>query len=574
MMEHELVTLLGISLQDELSSREISSLYENVFHVPVHQEEVHDAVKKVCGCTEGTHCNARNLFDTLLEIERQHFIKDQGDQTQDEKTKKLVYLWRLKKEARMLCDRWSDKGLRAVLCDNGDSIKRTKYLTTHDLLRVVDDKYEIMQQKLYTEMLEDHYGCSSWEAMLGWQQEEKLVELQALTEHAFKNNDSVSLSELPGAFRLYRSSNRLVLLGVPENVDSSSILEWTAVYNLKELHKNYQEEKASLKKKLAFNSKRLKKFLSFAFQKFCQQCPWDKSILLVVNMSVNIGKQLIGWLLTECGNVFSAEEVPYLEVLCAADSNKGQNRLDEVCVEGEVEKNEDNTRYEKQGSLIAVTWSKQTEATTEMEKATLEHETEDTKETETNELPIEEKQEEPAPESRNLSDSDFIKGGLQAEDGQEMAINKAGSFEPVGTSGVQRERSIVHISEMEREETMRSLVDLQRKAESKRQRDKERQMLRVQERLSILRNRKSDEDLLGNKQGDGLKHLTENLKKEDKSRQKTLVREKLEQVRRERTHIMQSKRDRNTAGFKELLDPVVHSNLTRQEDVKEQKESV
>ncbi|XP_058883856.1 uncharacterized protein LOC131737615 [Acipenser ruthenus] len=151
--------------------------------------------------------------------------------------------------------RWSDKGLRAVLCDNGDSIKRTKYLTTHDLLRVVDDKYEIMQQKLYTEMLEDHYGCSSWEAMLGWQQEKKLVELQALTEHAFINNDSISLSELPGAFRLYRSSNRLVLLGFPENVDSSSILEWTAVYNLKELHKNYQEEKASLKKKLAFNSK-------------------------------------------------------------------------------------------------------------------------------------------------------------------------------------------------------------------------------------------------------------------------------------------------------------------------------
>lgn len=47
MMEHELVTLLGISLQDELSSRENSSLCENVFHVPVYLEEVHDAVKKV-----------------------------------------------------------------------------------------------------------------------------------------------------------------------------------------------------------------------------------------------------------------------------------------------------------------------------------------------------------------------------------------------------------------------------------------------------------------------------------------------------------------------------------------------
>ena len=95
---------------------------------------------------------------------------------------------------------------------------------------------------------------------------------------------------------------------------------------------------------------------------------------------------------------------------------------------------------------------------------------------------------------------------------------------------------------------MRSLVDMQKKVEHKQQRDRERQLLRVreegdtcprilivtayicqktttktllmlpfpfvsqvQERLSIIQNRKSEEDLLGLKQKDRLRHLTHNL---------------------------------------------------------------
>ncbi|KAG9345612.1 hypothetical protein JZ751_008756 [Albula glossodonta] len=139
---------------------------------------------------------------------------------------------------------------------------------------------------------------------------------------------------------------------------------------------------------------------------------------------------------------------------------------------------------------------------------------------------------------------------------QEQPVEEAPS-EKTRVKGFQREATVIHISEMEREETMKSLVDMQRKVESKHQRDKERQMFRIQERLSIVQNKKSDEDLLGHRQGESLKELTEKFKQEDRHRQKTLVKEKLEQLRRERSHVMQSKRDRNTSGFKELLDPVV-----------------
>ena len=92
---------------------------------------------------------------------------------------------------------------------------------------------------------------------------------------------------------------------------------------------------------------------------------------------------------------------------------------------------------------------------------------------------------------------------------------------------------------MEREKTMRSLVDMQRKVEEKQQRDRDRQLLRVrrkkqwsivlgpcwsalltfllflllkvQERLSIVQNKKAEEDLLGLKQKEALEHLTHNL---------------------------------------------------------------
>ncbi|KAL7403213.1 hypothetical protein ABVT39_026393 [Epinephelus coioides] len=128
---------------------------------------------------------------------------------------------------------------------------------------------------------------------------------------------------------------------------------------------------------------------------------------------------------------------------------------------------------------------------------------------------------------------------------------------------MERERTTEPVSALERERTMRNLVDMQRKVEQRQQRDRERQLLRVQERLLIIQNRKAEEDLLGLKHTDRLRHLTQDLPQEDKNQQKTVVRERLEQLRRERSYVMQSKRDRNTAGFKELLGPVaLHSRDT------------
>ncbi|XP_008410671.1 uncharacterized protein LOC103466681 [Poecilia reticulata] len=158
-----------------------------------------------------------------------------------------------------------------------------------------------------------------------------------------------------------------------------------------------------------------------------------------------------------------------------------------------------------------------------------------------------------------LSDNEEM---IHSQESTQIASSLSGRTTLLETDQLERQEPM---SAVERERTMRSLVDMQRKFEQKHQRDKERQMFRVQERLSIILNRKAEEDLLGLKHTDRLKHLTQDLPLEDKTQQKTVVKERLEQLRRERSYIMQSKRDRNTTGFKELLAPVALNNETEDE---------
>ncbi|XP_067275533.1 uncharacterized protein [Pseudorasbora parva] len=160
-------------------------------------------------------------------------------------------------------------------------------------------------------------------------------------------------------------------------------------------------------------------------------------------------------------------------------------------------------------------------------------------------------------QNTDMTDTDTLPASVQFPDSKPMQ-----TFETHEIEGPFQDQGNVEICErageeqqLEREATMRCLVDIQRKAERRWQRDRDRQLLRVQERLAIVQSRKADEDLLGLTQEDTLRHLTDTLQQEDEQQQKTLVREKLQQMRRERSCILQTRRERNTAGFKELLAP-------------------
>ncbi|XP_066448278.1 centromere-associated protein E-like [Eleutherodactylus coqui] len=128
---------------------------------------------------------------------------------------------------------------------------------------------------------------------------------------------------------------------------------------------------------------------------------------------------------------------------------------------------------------------------------------------------------------------------------------------PPSEAALQREKVFIRLSLREQEEAMQRLTDLQRQAELKCTNDRSRQMLRFQERLSIAQNRKSELDLMEITQRISPQLSPETLPEGDLERQKSAVKEHLERVKRERTYIMQTKRDRNMSGFRELLDPVL-----------------
>ncbi|XP_061630236.1 uncharacterized protein LOC133478320 isoform X3 [Phyllopteryx taeniolatus] len=82
-------------------------------------------------------------------------------------------------------------------------------------------------------------------------------------------------------------------------------------------------------------------------------------------------------------------------------------------------------------------------------------------------------------------------------------------------------RAMEPVSAVEREKTMRKLVDVHRRVERKQQRNRERQQLRVQERLSIIQSRKADEDLFGPKNTDRMRYLRRQESAEDAGQRTT-----------------------------------------------------
>ncbi|CAI5786619.1 Hypothetical predicted protein [Podarcis lilfordi] len=137
------------------------------------------------------------------------------------------------------------------------------------------------------------------------------------------------------------------------------------------------------------------------------------------------------------------------------------------------------------------------------------------------------------------------------------AAEEAGGHQPPRPRPPCREKAFVWLSRQEKEAALRRLAELQAEGERRHQRDKERQTLRFQERLSIAKHRKSEDDLLGSSPAEFWPLPSENEGQQDQAGQKTAVKRHLEKVKRERTYVMQSKRERNTLRFKELLNPLV-----------------
>ncbi|GCC39880.1 hypothetical protein chiPu_0023497, partial [Chiloscyllium punctatum] len=93
-------------------------------------------------------------------------------------------------------------------------------------------------------------------------------------------------------------------------------------------------------------------------------------------------------------------------------------------------------------------------------------------------------------------DVDSMSSVCEGFDRAGLSLGDMKSRELTGIPGLQREVNMILMSDEEKENVMKSLAHAQRKAEEKRRRDKKRQTLRVQECLSMVRNRASTVDHL------------------------------------------------------------------------------
>ncbi|XP_074049845.1 uncharacterized protein LOC141492962 isoform X2 [Macrotis lagotis] len=113
-----------------------------------------------------------------------------------------------------------------------------------------------------------------------------------------------------------------------------------------------------------------------------------------------------------------------------------------------------------------------------------------------------------------------------------------------------RELVFLGLTPNQKENTLKRLLELQGEAGRRHQRDREQQRLRVQERLCITRNRRSGEDLLGSSL-----ITPQPWMQGDVAQQRCALREQLEHRHKERTGLLQARRERNTRNFQELLQP-------------------
>ncbi|XP_072327334.1 uncharacterized protein [Scyliorhinus torazame] len=169
--------------------------------------------------------------------------------------------------------------------------------------------------------------------------------------------------------------------------------------------------------------------------------------------------------------------------------------------------------------------------------------------------------------ARSVSEECGAKGKHDQEPDEQPPIEDRRPRELPCITGPQREVNMILISEEEKESVIRSLTLAQRKAGERRQRDRERQTLRVQECLSIARNKTSPGDrpfLQTHSQDIHTGHLHQ-----ESIHWRTRVKETLEHLRQERTFALRAKGERNTASFKELVDPTETNDLTDKENPSE-----
>ncbi|XP_022097553.1 trichohyalin-like isoform X2 [Acanthaster planci] len=133
--------------------------------------------------------------------------------------------------------------------------------------------------------------------------------------------------------------------------------------------------------------------------------------------------------------------------------------------------------------------------------------------------------------------------------------------------GMQREKTVidVSVSEEKKKALFDTLVREHTKAQLKIEMEQEKQTQQLKERIQQRKNRYQDAATMLLGLGERQKTMVAKSQKEERDRQLTMVKERIEKVRYERTQTMKLKKDLNAKTFKDMMEPDRDSGLSKDE---------
>ncbi|XP_071784125.1 uncharacterized protein [Asterias amurensis] len=136
-------------------------------------------------------------FSQTLEAQNRHQYQDQ-----------------FRRKSRRKLNRWVNLGVEALIFDDGQDYevdyKMRNRVTVQDLMEALEQKYDILREKLLWEAVKKHIGVSIWSSMSEGEQQEQVLRVQMKEHHLRRTKDLEQIQRLVISYQHYDS--RLVAM--------------------------------------------------------------------------------------------------------------------------------------------------------------------------------------------------------------------------------------------------------------------------------------------------------------------------------------------------------------------------
>ncbi|XP_070559138.1 trichohyalin-like isoform X2 [Ptychodera flava] len=146
-----------------------------------------------------------------------------------------AYQDKFQRSAKRKLNRWEQQGIEALIFDDGEDVdvhKPRDRVGVNDLLDALENKYDILREKLFWELIQKNVGDTVWSTLSESEQQELLLQLKVKEKRYRRENKVDKVGELAESQQLYE--RRLIatmgeLLHIHENRridDESKRSQW------------------------------------------------------------------------------------------------------------------------------------------------------------------------------------------------------------------------------------------------------------------------------------------------------------------------------------------------------------